>query len=576
MRIEKNMYFRRARPNKKTLDIAENIMDGNIFVHGAWPTVKLKNIKWDEDPFNDITWCFYLHSLDIVGYLMNAYETKADNKYLIKSKEFIESWIKANPSKEEQKSFFAWKDHSVANRVLNMIQFWMHYKDSEVYDEKFENTLKESLIQHGDYLVLDSNHTFINNHGIFQDRALMQLAIIFPDFKNSTKWYDKALNRFLKHVDKDVAESGMHLEHSDSYHIVVMNLFKSINQFLKHYNKKIDKLSNIIYKMEEHLAYILKPDGSIPMNGDSGPDRVGSILEKDIMNQEFIYVKSKGKRGKEPKLDIVYKDGGTAIVRNNWIFNDEQLYLRFLSAFHSKVHKHADDLSVLLTIGKTDFFVDSGKYNYQERDPYRKYFRSTMAHNTITVNNKTYPINPDFAGKSKITKYVDDPSFFYVQGEHEIYENTLIKRTLFYERNKEMILIYDEIESNEPKVYSQIFNLGEHINIIKVNNQRCLLESALNGKMIELRQVNKVENYKHYNGNKKPIRGWISTKFNEKKAINQLEFTNEAKDNDLQYRTIINTNIDKGAKYFSVNSSKDCLRIRVRYKNEEIKVYEIK
>lgn len=567
------MYFKRIIASKATIERAKLIMDGNLLVHPLWPTVKYNKISWDEDPFNDITWCFYLHSLDLIGYLMNAYEVESNNDYLIKSQEIIESWIKANPSEENQMSFYAWKDHSVANRVVNMIQFWMNYKDSAVYDEKFEDLLMESLIQHGDYLLLDSNHTFVNNHGIFQDRSLIQLAITFPQFKNSQVWYEVAINRFMSHVDKDVSKSGAHLEHSDSYHMVVMWLFNSVNQFLIYHNKKINRLSELLYKMEEYLAYVVKLNNSIPMTGDSGPDLIRNIKEENIKNENLMFVKTKGKKGIKPKNAILYKDVGTAIIRNNWNYDENQIYLRLLAAYHSKVHKHADDLSFLLTIGNTDFFVDSGKYNYRERDPYRKYFRSSLAHNTITVNNKTYLIESELIGKSKINKYIDNPKFIYVQAVHELYADTKIKRTIIYVKDTELILIFDDIESEKKQEYSQIFNLGEDINFFQLNNRRYFLESNINGKIIELLQVDKIEKFKHYKGNQKPIRAWISNDFNKKTPINQLEFVNEG--TNRQYRTIINTDINNGAKYFSVLPHKDVIRIRIRYKNERIDIFEV-
>ena len=90
------------------------------------------------------------------------------------------------------------------------------------------------------------------------------------------------------------------------------------------------------------------------------------------------------------RLNAIYPDGGVAIFQNMWDENTP-FYFLFTTAYHSNVHKHADDLSFLLTYGKTDYFVDSGKYSYNEHE-YRKYFRSTLAHNTITVDGKSYPL----------------------------------------------------------------------------------------------------------------------------------------------------------------------------------------
>lgn len=559
------MIFTRTKPNKKSVEIADKIISGELYVHGSWPTVKFDKIEWNEDPYKDITWCFYLHSLDIVGYLMNAYELKPNEAYLKKSEEIIRSWIKANPSKENQKSFYAWKDHSVANRIVNMIQFWMSYKESALYTDEFKGILMQSLAQHGDYLELDQNHTFINNHGIFQDRSLIELAVLFPEFPNADKWYNKAINRFMLHVKKDVAKSGVHLEHSDAYHLIVMRLFSSINEFLNFHNRPTKDLTELIYKMEEFLGYALKPDMRIPTNGDSGPDTINSIRKEDIRNPHLLYVKTKGKEGEMPELNKLYKDSGYAFIRNNWNVNQKQLYLRLLAGFHSRVHKHADDLSVLLSIGNTDFFVDSGKYNYKEKDPFRQYFRSTIAHNTITVDRKTYPIEDKLIGKSKITELKEHEKYVLVHGQHNLYPGVIIKRSILYLKDTEAILLFDQIKSNKERTYTQTFNVGENVDLIPLGKKRCLLESKLDGKMIELRQINHVTEFKSFRGSTDPIAGWYSAKFNEKSAISQLQFTNKGV--NLDYRTIINTDINKGVKYYSVNQSEKELVFKITYKN---------
>lgn len=559
------MIFRRAQSNKDFIATAEEIVDGGLYVHASWPVVKVENILWDEDPYTDTTWCFYLHSLDIVGYLMNAYELKSAESYLKKAQEIIKSWIMANPSKENQMSPAAWKDHSVANRVVNMIHFWTYYEKSTIYNEDFANKMKASLNLHGDFLEDDNNHTFTNNHGIFQDRSLIELAIIFPDFPNSKRWYDKAINRFMQHVEKDISPSGVHLEHSDAYHIIVMRLFSSIDEFLRYHKRERTELTSLLNQMEEFLAYATKPNYRIPTNGDSGPDRIGFLVEKDIKNPYLLYAKSKGKMGKKPAKSILYKDAGTAIIRNNWKFDNQQLYLRFLAAFHSKVHKHADDLSFLLSIGETDYFVDSGKYNYRERDEYRQYFRSTLAHNTITINKKSYPIDGKLIGKSKITNFKDDEQYTFVQGQHKLYPGVTVTRSILYLREREAILIFDELNSKVENTYSQIFNIGEHVTLIPISKKRCLLESKLNGKMIELLQLNHVTEYRQYSGSKEPIAGWYSEKFNEKKPIEQLQFTN--KGIGLEYRTVINTSMDKGVKNYSVSKLNNKLVFKIIYKD---------
>jgi hypothetical protein len=51
-------------------------------------------------------------------------------------------------------------------------------------------------------------------------------------------------------------------------------------------------------------------------------------------------------------------------------------------------HGHADALSLLLVSRGEDVFVDTGTYTYTGDQRWRRYFRSTPAHNTITVDGR--------------------------------------------------------------------------------------------------------------------------------------------------------------------------------------------
>ena len=91
---------------------------------------------------------------------------------------------------------------------------------------------------HGDFLADNIHYTAGNNHGIFQDRSLIELALLFPNMENSQYWYNKAMDRLMIHVNNDVTPSGVHKEHSPSYHIVILNLFKGINDFITQFGIK--------------------------------------------------------------------------------------------------------------------------------------------------------------------------------------------------------------------------------------------------------------------------------------------------------------------------------------------------
>ncbi len=566
------LIFKRIQPNSNSINIANKLVNNQLYVNKIWPTYTFKgSLTWKEDPFKDETWRFYYHSLDMVGYLMNAYEKNHNQAYLKKAKWYIQSWMSANPSPSHQASTAAWDDHSTANRVTNMIYFWHYYKDSSIYDAKFNSSLMKMLQKHGDYLADDQHYTANNNHGIFQDRSLIELSLFFPKMKNSPYWYNKAMKRLMVHVQHDVTSSGVHKEHSPSYQLVTLNLFKGIDQFITQHGKKNNQLRTTIEKMENYVAYLVKPDGTLPILGDSSVDSIYPL--KNIISSKLKYAVTKGAQGVKPAGNAIYPDGGVAIFHNMWGKNTP-FYFLFTTAYHSNVHKHADDLSFLLTYGKTDYFVDSGKYSYNEHEKYRKYFRSTLAHNTITVDGKSYPLTEGQVKKSKMSRYKNTSNYSYVTGSHTLYKGVTIKRTVVYFNNRNSILVRDVVQSPQKHTYSEVFNIGKDVQVKSTNNKTFILKSKLENKQIEFKQLTKASKFKRYTGSTNPIGGWQSLEFNKKLPITQLQFTNQMK--NMEYKYVINADSKLGVQNFTVKSQGNSDLYTIEYKNGKHEKISIK
>ena len=560
------MIFKRIQPNSNSINIGNKLVNNELYVNSIWPTYTFTDsLTWKEDPYNDRTWCFYFHSLDMVGYLMNAYEKNPSQAYLEKAKWYIESWMAANPSPDNQASPSAWDDHSTANRVVNIIYFWTYYKNSSIYDPVFGSSLMAMLELHGDFLANDSNYRAESNQGIFEDRSLLELSLLFPEMKNSQAWYKKAMDRLVIHISNDVTQSGVHKEHSPSYLMVTLNLFKSIQDFMNQFGVRNEELTNTIKKMEDYVAYLLQPDGTLPLLGDSVLTSLRSLKVNTITSDKLKYVISNGKQGIKPINDAYYADGGVAIFRKMWNV-DTPFYFLFTAAFHSNIHKHADDLSFLLTYGKTDFFVDSGRYNYNETDAYRQYFRSTMAHNTITVDGKSYPLTKNQVNKSRIDRYKTASTYSYVMGSHSLYEGVTIQRTAIYLKNINSILIHDVISSENDHTYSELFNIGKDVQVTSADNKTFALKSTIENKEIEFKHLTKASSFTQYHGSENPIAGWQSLNVNEKLPITQLQFTNEHT-KEMTSNFVINTNAKAGVQSYHVKSGPTYDLYTITYKN---------
>src|SRR5699024_11117530 len=104
---------------------SEMALKNKFVFFGKFDPVKFEGkINWNyKHNHARATYQVYLHCLHMVRYLTNSYLVKKEEKYLIKAKEVIEQWLndKNNQSFETKNS--AWKDHSAASRMKNIIYY---------------------------------------------------------------------------------------------------------------------------------------------------------------------------------------------------------------------------------------------------------------------------------------------------------------------------------------------------------------------------------------------------------------------------------------------------------------------
>lgn len=329
--------------NEKNIEYADYALDDYIMINPTWTPVKIEELTWTEDPFNNTSWQLYFQSLDIAFYLTEAFKQTENLNYLTKAEFHILDWIRKNPTNQEAKTDMTWNDHASSNRVKNIINFLSTYIHSDIFDYENYQNMVYSLYEHGLFLA-DDAHYSENNHGIMTDQALIEISLLFDSMLQADNWYNIAISRIHDSISRDITSEGVSKEHSTFYHNYVKWRYQQINNFLLSQNVTDSTLQNTINSMNEFSEYIITPAGYYPQVGDTNRDR--------LQNAD-IYATLE---------DKVYPESGYAFFRGNSDIKEEQLYLMFVSAYHSQVHKQKDDLSFVLSLGLTDYFVDGGYY----------------------------------------------------------------------------------------------------------------------------------------------------------------------------------------------------------------------
>jgi len=132
---------------------------------------------------------------------------------------------------------------------------------------------------------------------------------------------------------------------------------------------------------------------------------------------------------REPaKQSMAFPNGGYYVMRDGW--EDDSNYLFFDCGPHGMLncgHAHADALSFDLAANGSTVLVDPGTFTYTGSPELRDWFRSSMAHNTLTIDGESSsvsagPFSWSSIANCRTSKWLTHKRFDYVQGSHDGYQ----------------------------------------------------------------------------------------------------------------------------------------------------------
>ncbi|NMI03854.1 hypothetical protein HF638_07690 [Paenibacillus sp. SZ31] len=458
------------------------------------------------------------------------------------------SWINYEESDISITNPYTWNDHTTALRAENLILFTFALQEAGMLNRKNYNIITGLLCKHGEYLSNDKYYFKKNNHGIFQDRALLYIAFLLEDHK---EWIEKAKLRVMEQKIFAFNSEYVHVENSPGYQAVVMNLFKHISEFLQFFGDEFGKnLYDEILQAAEFMTYVLKPNRKMAELGDTDGGLGGYLkLSSDgtlFNNPRLTYAATVGASGEKPRFNSrFYKKSGYYIFREHWEkkFFHESTWMLFKAGYVTRSHKHSDDLSFVLYTKGEDVFIDPGWYNYMWGDKFRAYLTSSMAHNTIVVDNKSYSTTDENSYKTGLLKTEKNDAYDYVLGFNDIYPGVQIDRHFYSLKNA--ILLYDNITSNDKHVYSQFYHLGLNTEIVSSSQNEVLISVGSSGFFVRIKQLLSGTQSEFYEGDFNSSEyGYLSRGFNHIESSKCIKFDVEGY--NCNYMTLITIEDEHG------------------------------
>ena len=310
---------------------------------------------------------YKLHSWVLLDPLLCADEVSEGNEYLLKAVNIANDWIEHFIIAGE-KDEFAWYDMGVGQRATKLPYMLRRLIEIGESPETIFNFIIASEV-HISELSQEERVAMHSNHGLFQIAGLMALVRDIPWLNGSKSGFESAKGLLKKMIDEHFGDDGLHKEHSPEYHLFMRNHLHSFKS--TGWIDSNDEIYNLLTKVEEISHWMQNPEKNIIAIGDSN----NGLASKDRWNEI----------NEELPLGLKEFPSGGLVIQNTE--NDGQVsQLVFSAQFHSRQHKHADNLNVLYHLNDEPLLVDSGSFTYQYDLPERIYCESTRAHNTVEID----------------------------------------------------------------------------------------------------------------------------------------------------------------------------------------------
>lgn len=476
------------------VDRTKSVYLADVIIKNGWerknyPVVQLDNIPWAFSDQQLRSWNFHIHCWDMLDNLFKAYSETNEISYLQSALSVVFNWIEKHSNMSQELSPFAWYDMSVGLRAYRLAYLYDAATRINLISDDEAQILWKSLEQHQAHLADDANIVFHNNHGFYQVAGQLAMGRRFADRSPlMAQAYEQGKQRLAVMLQTQFSTDGIHREHSPDYHRMVYDTLKSMIDFgLVTDPETIDFAKRI----EEALSWFVLPNQHIANFGDSDYrllSRKPAEAQRKWQTAAMQYVVSKGEVGELPKNVLqIFPEGGYSVVRKPSKSAPEDFskfsYLAQTAAFHSRTHKHADDLSFIWSEFGNDILVDAGRYGYLGKaeqgsdlwldghwysDPNRVYCESTRAHNTLEFDNKNYPrkgVKPYGSALSRWTR--DASGVFAVETECKHFKSIRRVRVLvFMPGNWLLVMDWFKDNENNPHDVKQWFHLSPSLQLL--------------------------------------------------------------------------------------------------------------
>ncbi len=206
--------------------------------------------------------------------------------------------------------------------------------------------------------------------------ALIYAGSLFPEMEMAERWL--AFGHYLLEAEtpQHISHDGGSQEQGLGYLQFCTDLYGMALALLDHRQMPVpEKIRQVFTRSRDFLhEFRNSTDGTLPFIGEGEDEHALSPA------MHFVHPT----KPHSPGLTTFHL-AGYSIIRGRAL--DKAIFDHgALGMAPRYTHGHADALALCLQVGSRDVLIDPGTYTLTGHEEWRKYFRSTRAHNTVTID----------------------------------------------------------------------------------------------------------------------------------------------------------------------------------------------
>ena len=315
--------------------------------------------------------------------LAKAWDETRNNRYSGQFSSEVLDWVSREPFYWERTPIigglnimdgtrFRWGYMNTSNIGRRLeLTWWPAYevfRKAPEFTEEAHFAMLVGMIRQAELITNPSSFAVHDDGAAHTTMALLQTALLLPEFKASGRWKSIALSRWDEMLSKQFHPDGTHVSLSTGYNwatILSLENFIRLHQQLG--LEAPEKYFDLLEKALEYTLLLSTPNQSqIPQN-DGGWSMIDDHFRRTLHwfphREDFKWMATKGAEGTPPEQkSLYYPNAGHYFMRTGW--GESEQYLFFGAGPWGASHGKQDALNIFTQFGEQLLIRDAGRGSY--------------------------------------------------------------------------------------------------------------------------------------------------------------------------------------------------------------------